>query len=64
MAALNLNNHSDQQNSKLSRSGLDEEYRAKAPVFLKKNIVAKNAHTAEMDNCNVEAFTVNLDSKF
>ena len=63
MAALNPNYNSDQQNSNLSRSGLDEEYRAKAPVFLKKNVVHKNAHTAEMENCNVEAFTVNLDSK-
>ena len=61
LAAKNMENmkHSD-----LTQSQIDEDYQLIVPIFLEKYRIEKYSHTPEMDNVNLEPFTVMLRQIF
>ena len=55
--AKNMENN---RNSELTQSQIDEDYQPIVPIFLEKYRIEKHSRTREMDNVNLERFTVML----
>ena len=57
LIAKNMENN---RNSELTQSQIDEDYQPIVPIFLEKYRIEKHSRTREMDNINLERFTVML----
>ena len=59
--AKNMENN---RNSELTQNQIDEDYQPIVPIFLEKYRIEKHSHTREMDNINLELFTVMFAPNF